>query len=96
MFKLIVIAVVLYVFFKKMPRTRKLAQQKFDSARTEFSSRAPEMKEKAYATVDMVKEESRGILIRVLIFVIGVLSSLLGMLLAGVASGNTNTDIERR
>ena len=96
MFKLIIIAVVLYVFFKKMPRTRKLAQQKFDSARSEFSSRAPEMKDQMFTAADRVKEEGRGILIRVLVVVIGLLSSLLSMLLSGVAGNNANTDITRR
>ena len=96
MIKLILVAAALYIFFRKMPRTRKLAEQKLNQARGEFSSRAPEVKDQMFVAADRVKEEGRGILIRLLVFVIGVLSSILSMLLSGVASSSNTTDIERR
>lgn len=82
MFKLIIIAVVVYIFIKKMPRTKALASQK-------LNENAPAAK----AAVSQVKEQGRGILIQLLIAVIGLLT---GLLRALVGSDDSNLPTVRK
>ena len=93
MFKLIVIAVVLYLVWTKLnAKNKQIVKDKINQAKSvRVEVDTDGLKSAANNAVEIGKERGRSILITILVSVIGLLTSILGALIGNNNNGNLPT-----